>query len=69
MVEAFRRDKSKDQAKELRLRGLDPKATYKVSDLDGGPATTISGSDLMQNGLPATIPDAPGAVIIIYEKI
>ena len=35
MVQAFRRDKSEDPATDIRLRGLDPSATYKVTDLDG----------------------------------
>ncbi len=69
VIQAFRRDKSNDQAKELRLRGLDPKATYKVSDLDGKFTTTISGADLMQKGLQVGIADAPGATILVYKKI
>jgi len=69
MIQAFRRDESHDQANELRLRGLDPAAIYKVSDLDGRVTTTISGADLMEKGLHVEIADAPGAVIIIYKRI
>ena len=69
MIQAFRRDKTHDQANEFRLRGLDPAASYKVSDLDGKVTTTISGADLMQKGLHVEIADAPGAVIIIYKRI
>jgi len=69
MIQAFRRDKSNDQARELRLRGLDPKATYKVSDLYGRITTTTSGADLMKKGLYVEIADSPGAIIIIYKKI
>jgi len=69
MVQAFRRDQSHDQTYEYRLRGLDPSATYKVSDLDGQVTTTISGADLMQKGLHVEISDAPGAAIIIYKRI
>ena len=36
MVQAFRRDKNNDVMKDLRLRGLDPTATYEVTDLDAG---------------------------------
>ena len=69
MIQAFRRDKSHDQANELRLRGLDPVATYKVSDLDGRVMTTSSGADLMQKGLHVEIADVPGAIIILYKRI
>jgi alpha-galactosidase len=69
MVQAFRRDQSHDRAYEYRLRGLDPSATYKVSDLDGKITTTISGAVLMQKGLHVEIADAPGATIIIYKRI
>jgi alpha-galactosidase len=69
MIQGFRRDKSNDQAKELRLRGLDPAATYRVSDLDGRITETVSGADLMQKGLRVEIANAPGAIIIIYKKI
>ena len=34
MVQAFRRDESKEPTKNLPLRGLDPAATYEVTDLD-----------------------------------
>ena len=69
MIQAFRRDKTHDQTNEFRLHGLDPAATYKVSDLDGKATTTISGADLMQKGLHVEIADAPGATIIIYKRI
>jgi alpha-galactosidase len=69
MIEAFRRDESRDHARELRLRGLDPAATYKVSDLDGRVTTRISGAELMQKGLHVEIANAPGAVIMIYKRI
>ena len=36
MVQAFRRDECGDAAKTFRLQGLDPAATYEVTDLDVG---------------------------------
>jgi alpha-galactosidase len=69
MIQAFRRNKSNDQSKELRLRRLDPAATYKVSDIDGTFTTTISGADLMRKGLQVGIEDAPGAAVIIYKRM
>jgi alpha-galactosidase len=69
MVQAFRRDQSGESTKDLRLRGLDPTATYEVSDLDTGAATTISAGDLMQRGVLIEIPAQPGAAILFYKKV
>jgi alpha-galactosidase len=68
MVQAFRRDKNNDLMKDMRLRGLDPTATYEVTDLDGGPPNRISGRDLMQKGLHVEIAGKPGAAIITYKR-
>ena len=68
MVQAFRRGESNDLTKNLRLRGLDPAATYEVTDLDAGASNTISGSDLMQKGLVVEIAGKPGAAIIMYKR-
>jgi alpha-galactosidase len=69
MVQVFRREKSPDPAKDLRLRALDATATYEVTDLDAGVPNTISGRDLMQKGLHVEVAGEPGAAIIIYRKI
>ena len=68
IVQAFRRDKNNDVMKDLRLRGLDPTATYEVDDLDGSASITSSGRDLMQKGLAVEIAGKPGAAIIMYKK-
>jgi alpha-galactosidase len=69
MVQAFRRDEDEEPAQDLRLRGLDPAATYEVTDLDAKTPTTISGKELMQQGLRVEIKDKRGAAIIVYKKI
>jgi alpha-galactosidase len=69
MVQAFRRDKSAEPTKDLRLRGLDPTATYQVTDLDAGVASNVSGSDLMQQGMHVEVKGQPGAAIIFYKKV
>jgi alpha-galactosidase len=69
MVQAFRRERSDDQMKDLRLRGLDAAATYEVTDLDAGVPSTISGMDLMQKGLHIKVAAEPGAAIILYKKV
>jgi alpha-galactosidase len=69
MVQAFRRDKSAEPTKDLHLRGLDPTATYEVTDLDAGVASNVSGSDLMQQGMHVEVKGQPGAAIIFYKKV
>jgi alpha-galactosidase len=69
MVQAFRRGKSGDQSKDLRLRGLDAIATYEVTDLDAAVPSTVSGRDLMQTGLHIEVAGEPGAAIILYKKV
>ena len=52
----------------FRLSGLDPQATYTVTDVDLREAREISGSELLQEGLPVTIKAQSAAVIISYRK-
>ncbi|HWO29359.1 MAG TPA: alpha-galactosidase, partial [Candidatus Acidoferrum sp.] len=68
MVQAFRRDKNGEPSKNLPLRGLDPAAKYEVTDLDAQKPSTISGRELMQQGLHVEIKTERGAAIIIYKK-
>ena len=49
--------------------GLIPQLEYEVTDLDAQKPSTISGKELMQQGLHVEIKDARGAAIIIYKKI
>ena len=68
MVQAFRREQDGEAAKDLRLRGLDPGATYEVTNLDVGEPKDVSGRDLMERGLTVEVPSQPGAAIIVYRK-
>ena len=68
MVQAFRRDKSSEAARPLRLRGLDPAAKYEVADVDAWAPRILSGADLMRQGLQIEIPEKPGSTIIFYKK-
>jgi alpha-galactosidase len=69
MVQAFRRDENEEPAKTLLLRGLDPGATYEVTDLDAESPQRISGNDLMQHGLRVEIAAKRGAAIVLYKKV
>jgi alpha-galactosidase len=69
MVQAFRREESNVSANDLPLRGIDPAATYEITDLDAKSSTTVSGKDLTQHGLHVEIAGKRGAAIIVYKKV
>jgi alpha-galactosidase len=68
LVQAFRREESPEASARPRLAGLDSNATYTLTNLDIAGATEMTGRELLETGLPISIPDQPGAVIIIYAK-
>jgi alpha-galactosidase len=68
IVQCFRREQNEETAKDLRLRGLDPAANYEVTDLDTKTPRTVSGSDLMQQGLHVELKEQRAAAIVIYKK-
>lgn len=67
-VQAFRRDDCMSDSITFKLRGLDPKATYKLTNLDVGRPTTLTGQAMM-DGLKIEIADRPGSALLIYEKV
>lgn len=69
MIQAFRRPKNSDESLTLKLRGLDPTAMYKVSDLDGGEPLTNTGAELMNTGLPIARLTAPASALMTYERM
>ncbi len=68
MVQAFCRTESSYRSAELRLRGLDPTATYVLTDLDSRQSQQLKGSDLMDKGLVVEMTQSPQAVVITYHK-
>lgn len=70
VVQAFRRGKAADEIAHLKLRGLDPKASYIVKVLDGEALgkTEWSGAELMDHGLPVSLKDRPAAAVITYTR-
>ena len=66
IVQAFRRDKSTFTSANFRLRNLRENGNYTVEDLDSLQKIHMTGKDLAEKGLPVTIHDAPGAVILRY---
>jgi alpha-galactosidase len=69
MVQAFCRPDCIYESARLKLRGLDPSATYQVRDLDQPRATKMTGREMMETGLLVRIPAQPGAVVIRYDRV
>jgi alpha-galactosidase len=68
MVQMFRRSQSPFELGRFVLRGLDPKASYVVRNLDAPVETVRTGKELVESGLPVAIPERRGAVVITYRK-
>jgi alpha-galactosidase len=69
LVQAFRREENEQATQTLRLRGLDPAGTYEISNFDAKSTKSISGKELMQEGLHVDISAKRGAAVIIYKKV
>lgn len=71
LVQVFRRSKTETASEgyRLQLRGLEPKATYTVTDVDK-PAvpSRMSGEELMKGGLTISFSQKPQAVLLILQK-
>ena len=68
-MQAFRRPQSVEELARYKLRGLDPQARYAVTDLDTGHSQTLTGCELMDDGLPVTIRTQPGAAVLTYKQL
>jgi alpha-galactosidase len=68
VVQAFRRPACQQVSLKLRLKGLDPEAIYEVKDADKQQPVSMTGKELMSNGLNATLPNRPAAALILYRK-
>jgi alpha-galactosidase len=70
VVQVFRRAESIYEAARLRLRGLNPDATYRLADLDRTDAgLELSGRELMETGLLVVLRAQPGSAVWTYERI
>ncbi len=68
MIQVFRRDQCIYESARLRLRGLDPAARYRVTDLDSGEARAMAGRELLERGLTVAIANQPGQALIVYAR-
>lgn len=70
VVQAFRRAESIYEAARLRLCGLNPDATYRLTDLDRADVgLELSGLELMETGLLVDLRTQPGSAVWAYERI
>jgi alpha-galactosidase len=69
MIQVFRRTQSAEAKKSLVLKGLDPDASYEVTNLDGGTPIRTSGKDLMTDGVSVELTEKPGSALLVYKKI
>ena len=68
MVQVFRRHNSFYESARFKLLGLDAQADYLVSNIDTGVQERRSGRQLLNDGLPVTLADKPGAAVLVYRK-
>lgn len=68
-VQAFRRKDAAEDVQHFRLRGLDPGANYEVEDLDTAEKSTVSGRELMDQGIDVHVAEQPAAKIFDYRKV
>ena len=69
IVQAFRRPQSPAVAMQFKLRGLDPKAVYRIKNFDNTEPRKIIGKKLQEEGLLISLPRTRSAAVIAYERI
>ncbi len=68
LVVALRRPDSPYHTARFSLHGLDPRASYRITDLDTRQQVTRPGSELTREGLEVVIPRKPGSALLVYER-
>jgi hypothetical protein len=72
LVQVFRRSKASMPADgyTFPLRGLDPKAAYKIEDLDNpDESKQMTGAELMEGGLNVALPQQPQSALFVLHKL
>lgn len=68
VIQAFRRDDSPYETARFKLQGLDPNASYAVTNVDENKPVKLTGKALMEDGLVVTMPEKPQAAVITYKR-
>ena len=69
VVQAFRRAEAPKETVVFKLHGVDPQATYLVTNVDVDRPRRLSGIALLSEGLPVTIMNRSEAVVFTYRKV
>lgn len=65
----YKREKVKADSYTLKLNGLSPESMYEVYDIDAPERVySLSGSQLMSDGLKLSVKDTPKAIVIMYKE-
>ena len=68
VVQAFRRQDSPEPEQLLKLEGLDPNAEYRIQTLGADQTWKSKGSELMDHGLEAKLPEKRSAAVYLLTK-
>jgi hypothetical protein len=68
MVQAFRRAECPEASSRWKLRGLQRDARYELTNLNAPGASMVTGEELMEMGLPLSVQDRPGVVVVTYRQ-
>ena len=70
VVQAYRRAEATASTLGLKLHGLDPAGSYRVTNLDHPAASHVmTGRAAMEQGIPLVLNERPGAGVVVYERI
>ena len=69
LVVALRRPESAYTSARFPLHGLDPKASYRVTNLDTKQHADYPGSTLARDGLEVVLPSKPGSALLEYQMV
>ena len=68
LVVALRRPDSPYHSARFVLHGLDPSASYRVTNLDTKQQVTCAGTELLNNGLEVVLQKQPDSALLLYER-
>ena len=66
IIIAFRRKDCNEESIIIRLRGIDPKVSYELTDVDTNLVITKTGEELIK-GLTLSAKEKPGSLLIMYK--
>lgn len=70
MIQVFRRHSSPYESARFQLRGLDPAARYRITNLDApGESKELPGRELMDTGILITLKQCPSSALLRYERV